>query len=416
MKTVWRLLLATLLTLVLATGLVLATALQAQPLVAASPEASLDDIGRTIELLRQHDPRLHRPGALVAAWVAERDLQLLLAQATQRWLAGAGRLQIRRGSARLQLATALAAPPPLGRWLNVEIELGEAAGLPRLTALRVGHLPLPAWLARPALQWAATRAGLGSELMLAAELVQAVRFMPEQLHLSYRWQQDSFERLFGGLVTPADQQRLRAYAERLASLTAQPQAGRELPLPRLMQPLFELARSRSTAGGDAAAENRAALFVLALYVNGRTLDRLLPAAGPRPQPRRVLAAGRDDVPQHFLVSAALAAEAGGRLSKLVGLYKEVDDARHGSGFSFSDLAADRAGTRFGEWAVQSPHELQARFLASASEGDFLPLAADLVDALPEAEFRRRFGGVDQPGYEAVLTEIDRRVGALTIYR
>ena len=35
-------------------------------------------------------------------------------------------------------------------------------------------------------------------------------------------------------------------------------------------------------------------------------------------------------------------------------------ARGGSGFSFNDLAADRAGTRFGDTAVSDAARLQAR--------------------------------------------------------
>ena len=52
-------------------------------------------------------------------------------------------------------------------------------------------------------------------------------------------------------------------------------------------------------------------------------------------------------PRHLLISAARAAEGGGPLSDAIGVYKEVSDSRGGSGFSFNDLAADRAGTRLG---------------------------------------------------------------------
>ena len=52
-----------------------------------------------------------------------------------------------------------------------------------------------------------------------------------------------------------------------------------------------------------------------------------------------------------------------RLSDVIGLYKEIEDSRGGSGFSFNDIAADRAGTRFGEKAVAS--EDSARGIATA---------------------------------------------------
>ena len=67
--------------------------------------------------------------------------------------------------------------------------------------------------------------------------------------------------------------------------------------------------------------------------------------------------GRHDSAQHFVISAALAAWAGEPVAEAIGLYKELDDARRGSGFSFADLAADRAGTRFGELVAKASARL-----------------------------------------------------------
>jgi hypothetical protein len=115
-----------------------------------------------------------------------------------------------------------------------------------------------------------------------------------------------------------------------------------------------LAADRST-DGDAVAENRAAIFLLTLYVNGQSLETILPDAKSWPQPemRRALLNRRDDFPKHFIISAALAARAGGPLADAVGVYKEIEDSRGGSGFSFNDIAADRAGTRFGRICCRS---------------------------------------------------------------
>ena len=117
-----------------------------------------------------------------------------------------------------------------------------------------------------------------------------------------------------------------------------------------MQALFQLAAER---GGDIGAEHRAAIIVMAFYVNGKGLGAIIPAARqwPTPLPLGVTLADRGDLAQHFTISAALAATAGSPLADAVGLYKELDDSRSGSGFSFSDLAADRAGTRFGALAT-----------------------------------------------------------------
>jgi hypothetical protein len=236
--------------------------------------------------------------------------------------------------------------------------------------------------------------------------------------LSYVLRSDSIQRILAALVPPAEQQRLRAYSDRLVRLAALPATEDGRSLARWIGPMFELARQRSLGGGDAAAENRAAIVALTLYANGRSLGSFLPAARawPQPRPQRLTLAGRDDTPLHWLISAALAVDGSGPFSKAVGLYKEVDDSRGGSGFSFNDLAADRAGTRLGELAVQQPQRVQAALARGVQEADFMPHAADLPESMPEPEFQRRFGGIGKPAYAAMVAEIDRRVGALAALR
>jgi hypothetical protein len=128
---------------------------------------------------------------------------------------------------------------------------------------------------------------------------------------------------------------------------------------------------------------------------------------------------RDDFPKHFMISAALAADAGGPLADAVGLYKEVEDSRGGSGFSFNDVAADRAGTRFGERAAASPvsaRKLQQRLSAGVRERDLMPATEDLPEFMPEGEFKRRFGGIGAPAYKQMMAEIERRIASLALYR
>lgn len=397
----------------------LAAALQSTPLVDTAREVDVDDIARALSLLRTHDPRHARPGVVSAALVRERDVEVMLGHAAQRWLQATSRVSLEPGRARVQVSS-LAPRNPFGRWLNVELELLETAGWPAIERLRVGHVPVPAWLATRLGPPLAERLGLGKELHLAADVVRRVRFGPQQMVVSYAWQGDSAGRLFDGLLSADDLQRLRPYAERLARLTqdlARERATTDLPLTELMGPLFALAQSRSAGAAEpaaAAAENRAALLVLTLHARGRHVGTLALAARswPRAHATRLLMAGREDFPLHFLVSALLAAEGTTPLSKAIGLYKEVADSRSGSGFSFNDMAANRAGTRLGEKAVNEPVALQQRLARGVTDADLLPRVDDLPEFLPEAEFLRRFGGVGAPPYRAMLGEIDRRIAAL----
>ena len=94
----------------------------------------------------------------------------------------------------------------------------------------------------------------------------------------------------------------------------------------------------------------------------------------------------------------------------------MTDARSGSGFSFNDMAANRAGTRFGERLLQDPVALQGRLAGGVRDEDLIPPVQDLPEFMPEAEFVRRFGGVGAPAYNALLADIDRRIAALPLLR
>jgi hypothetical protein len=218
--------------------------------------------------------------------------------------------------------------------------------------------------------------------------------------------------------SPDDQERLRAYQERLVLISTAPTA-KQISLAELLVALFELAEDRSRQG-EPVAENRAAILTLAFHANGKSLEAIVPAANnwPRPAPQLVTLQGRDDLAKHFIVSAAVAAKVGGQLSDAVGVYKELEDARNGSGFSFNDIAADRAGTRFGEHAAHSQlaSKIQQRLVAGVADKDLIPPTAGLPESLSESEFKRQFGGVDAPKYQQMIATIDRRIAALPLYR
>lgn len=401
-------------------GALVAAALQGEPRVTASQEVGLDDVARALSLLRTHDPRQARPGQVSTALVQQRDVEVLLSHGARRWIQAASQVDMHRGGATVHLSLRLAQHPLgfFGRWLNVEVRLAETNGLPALDGVKVGRLPLPGWLAERLLQQAIARAGLQAETELLADVVRRVRFAPQQMLVTYAWQGDSARRLMSGLLPADEMERLRAYSVRLAEVVARQRSGWEMPMAQLVQPLFELARQRSAGDSDAAAENRAALTVLTLFANGRSLAEMIPAARgwPRARPVRLLLAGRQDFPLHFLVSAALAVESTSPLSRAIGIYKEVKDSRGGSGFSFSDMAANRAGTRLGEKLLQEPVQMQQRLARGVTDAELLPPAQDLPEFMPEAEFLRRFGGVGAPAYNALLAEIDRRIEALPLLR
>lgn len=407
-----------------------ALAIEAQPRVPAAGRVQPADIERALTLARSHDPRRQRGGFVRALVAEERDVALLLQHGAARWAGAGTRVAFRQGHAEVEasvpsplptvgaLAIRAGGGPPRG-WLNVRIELRQDRGLPVVSALRLGRLALPTWAAEPMTRWWLEQRGLGVDLDLPRDVVRHVEFRPQRAVVFYAWRQDTLSRMLATLVPAADQQRLRAYSDRLVELLADATPGTSVSMASLLPPMFDLARRRSeAAGADPARENRAALLALAFYANHRGLAAIVPAARawPRPTALTVTLAGRIDLPLHWLISAAVAAESGSPLADAIGLYKEVSDARGGSGFSFNDLAADRAGTRLGERAVRDPRAVQHRLAQGVTEADLLPDVADLPEYLRAEEFARRYGDLEAPRFLSTLQEIETRLDALPLLR
>jgi hypothetical protein len=416
-----RLLLKLLVIVVIAVPLVVAWALylaiDREPAIRRASEITPANIKRAQQVLEQNDPRKLRSGTRRSVTLNQQDLDVAANYLAHFYANGGARLILDDGKA--EVAASLRPPQiPIIFYFNIMATLTAGSPLPRFAQLRVGQLSIPGFIA----DWLLNRAAvqlLGEDAIQAtARSVKRIDLRERQLTIVYEWSSNLRESLRSAALSTDDQERLRAYQERLALLSAAPKS-KQLSLAELLVALFELAQDRSRQG-SAVAENRAAIIALAFYANGKSLGTILPAANdwPRPMPQTLTLNGRHDLAKHFIVSAALAAKVGGQLSEAMGVYKEIEDSRRGSGFSFNDIAADRAGTRFGEHAADTAlaPKLQQRLVAGAGEKDIIPPTADLPEFLSEAEFKRRFGGVDAPKYKQMMTDIDRRIAALPLYR
>lgn len=421
MKSLLRILRWTLAALSLAMLLVLGLSLQRTALVAPAAAVNAADLARANAFLRSNDPRLPRPGTQRSLLLPERDLNLLLNQLAQRlpWPAST-QVDLGAGAARVRASMALP-HSPVELWINLDASLLETPGLPAVERLRIGNLPVPGWAANALRRHLVAHVNASSEGRLAHDIIKRVAISPGQIGLRYEWQGDTYQRLLGVLVPEAQQQQLKAYSDRLADLAEQlvtagsPSQG--IALAQLLPPLFELARQRTAEGWDAASENRAALLTLALHASGHGLRALVPAAKAWRQPRLmpVTLYGREDFPQHLLISAVIAIEGGGPLADAIGVYKEVADSQSGSGFSFNDIAADRAGTRLGLLAKTTPQQLQALLAAGLQESQFMPDVSDLPEFLSEVDFKKTYGSVDAPAYRKMLADIERRLDATALF-
>ena len=130
-------------------------------------------------------------------------------------------------------------------------------------------------------------------------------------------------------------------------------------------------------------------------------------------------AGRGDLQQHFIYSIALQLLSNDQASDALGEFKEfLDTNQGGSGFSFADLMADRAGTRLAMMATYSEAQAQQlqRVLAKATDSELLPTIQGLAEGLDEQKFIKEYQGVRSNNYQQMLTHIDSRLKTLSLYQ
>ncbi len=125
--------------------------------------------------------------------------------------------------------------------------------------------------------------------------------------------------------------------------------------------------------------------------------------------------GRRDLVKHFFVSAFTVAVMGGQTARGVGGAKELADAHRGSGFSFADMAANRAGIIFAERLLDGQLTL-ADVAQKFSCEAFLPPIDDLAENLSIEELKQRFGRTNQESLQAELNRIEDLILDLPIYR
>ncbi len=188
---------------------------------------------------------------------------------------------------------------------------------------------------------------------------------------------------------------------------------------KLLQIAFSFAEDNSHRT-DAVFTNKAAILALGVIVGE---EKVAAVAKRRIEfvhidtikaiRTRVTLRNRNDLARHFCVSAALAVLSDEERSMTVGIAKELMDATPGgSGFSFVDLTADRAGTLFATAATKSPgsaRRLQETILQSPSVANFFPEIDELPEGLSQVEFQQEYGGLGGEKTGLIVLEIQKRL-------
>jgi len=403
--------------------LVAVEGIEPAPLVEPAKRLSHEDIEHIKRLLRQHDPRHLVKQEVRTLSLTERDLNLLLEYTSPHTLNTSSRADLQADGMKVGLTVKLP-DTPLGEYLNITMDLSSADGRIHIERLSLGRLQMPGWLIEPLiLQLHRILLAQSDEYRAVAEAVRSYRFHDDHLEVVYQVDPALVGRMQqsgkGFLFPEEGTHRMLAYDEELARIAEQHASG-PVSLAKVLPPLFQLAAARTAGNGEPQAENRALILTLTLHALGRNISRYIDVPiEPHEQWLHLSVLGRHDLVQHYLLSAALAVSAGSGLAGAAGVFKELDDSRGGSGFSFADLLADSAGIRLAEMATGT--DLQARLLQQRMSGllpeaDFMPEIDALPEGIMELEFKQRYRDLDSKNYKLVEDEIERRLSRCKIYR
>lgn len=375
-----------------------------------------DDIVRAKKIL--HEGAKTKPDAIGTIELSEEDINLATNYLLNRYSKSAVDIQIKNNKLRFIVSMTLP-DNPLGKYLNISFRLGNENDepLPSFTKFKVGKLLLPADFAAWIIDNVIRHSSLNEYFILATRPLKSVQIDEQKVTITYFSNLNSLIEAQNFLTNRGDTHTHTIYQQKLAEIIAQHDPEWLLSLADLLKPLFALAYQRSTLE-NAIEENRIVIFTINDYVNKGIMSKSNPVISASQKHYPAYLYKRVDLAQHFIGSAAITATANGQISKLVGEEKELSDAKVGSGFSFIDLTADKAGTRFGEMATASAasaRKIQQAIAQINDYKDFMPDPRDLPEHMNEEEFRQRFNSINSPEYQEISKLIDARIAALAIY-
>lgn len=417
--------------LVLFPAAIVLFSIEKQPYVTQKIPLSLDNIQRVKFIIQKNRPDRIKRKQVKELILSEEDLNLLLGYGLSNGLGIPHALsQVNLTPGFLTAHATLKIPAtPLGNYINLSVTAETKNGIPAFHSLKAGRLSLSGSMASPLL-------AIVHRLLLRLEPYenlsqtrQALKLMTIDgrfLTLTYEWDphkaKNLKDQMQNSLIQPDHQARLVRHHNELARLLNQVQ-GKPSSLVDILRPMFAFAGLESEAKGNPVQENKALFQVMALVVTGKKLGSFvnpdLKKKLTQLKPARLLLNQRKDLAQHFLVSAALTVSASSSLANFLGLAKEIDDSNQGSGFSFADLAADKAGVKMGEMAMADPilaRQLQQKMEQVFQEAGFMPSISHLPEGIMALEFKVRYEDLDSASYQLINSEIDQRLGKCPLYQ
>jgi len=350
--------------------------------------------------------------------LSEKDLNIALSYLLNYYIHSTSKITVEKEQLQFKISLLLS-KNPFGNYLNFSFNLTKNAGYPVINTLQIGAIKIADEFAGLIVENIIKYTPLKEYYILAAQHIRALQIHPKGLTISYITPDDINLKATLSLNNKSYQSVL-FYQQKITTIIAQHNPKWRLSLAELLQPLFKHAYQRSSIS-NAISENRAILIAISTYVNKSEIQAIIPF-DISPETQRQYPASlyrRTDMAKHFMASAALAATGAASLANFLGQEKEITDAKQGSGFSFIDLAGDRAGLRFGKTAIASTVQarlLQERMAEIKDYTAFMPEVRDLPENMNNRVFKQQFESVYSAKYQAMLKKIDHRIAQLPIYQ
>lgn len=361
--------------------------------------------------------------------VSEADMNSVLATSLRAVSAVRGRATVLPDRLRLQFSVD-ATRLPRGGWLNFSVEVPRSEHGLQLSSVKLGPYALPGQLLLPAFAYVADVIlgdGLGH---VAVKAIDGVEINGRQVVFGVGLDSEERKALSQGAkdlvratANISKPEQVRFYFNALDKGVSDGHLGRLGSVVPFLHHALSLAHERESTnpGND---EVKAALLALAIYCGHYRFEQVVGEVVPRNRPQhqsgcsQATLQGRGDLRQHFIISAGLQAAATSNFAFAIGEFKELlDSNRGGSGFSFDDLAADRAGIAMADAFLKAEHGAQKTLLNMlTSEESMMPRTADLPSGMSGTEFKSRYGDINSAAYRDLVQEIDNRIKQLPIYR
>lgn len=405
-------------------------ALQGEAMVQANPVLEPEQVNEIQQILIDHDPRQLLASEYQEVRLSETEVNALITYIKSSNPALESlhiNVDLVQDGVKFNLSIPVSAVG-ITRYFNLVLHYVHVDDVLSLDQVDAGALSVPAFLLAPMGQALKGRLSQENNYQLVSTFINSLHFQSidqERVVILLDWQEENLE-LLGDqarqvFVSAREAERLIYYHDKLVdTINSFPTGVAIVGLNDLLRPLFVFASANTEGGANSIAENRAIFIVLSAYMTDLDLSQLIGADIELVQPGTVSVRieNREDLARHVVTSAAIAASAGATMAELLSVYKEVQDSRFRTGFSFTDIAANQTGTLLGTLASRS--EIDARLFQQQmktllSEQEFMPVLGT-YDGMTEAEFIEQYGSRESDLYRQRLIEITDSITALPFYQ